>query len=150
MDDINIVDINKWFEEIVFKVNYTDNKSDIIEWIATCMDNFILFYVNSKIRQTEAKNWAKWDYTLTHSYYLHDIMLKKENTTDKYKYVVKATCAKHISDSINQLKILKSHISSLKSENSWYLLMEHHHDECKILKQNQDSDRVRLVRAFEL
>jgi hypothetical protein len=77
-------------------------------------------------------------------------MLKKENTTDKYKYVVKATCAKHISDSINQLKILKSHISSLKSENIWYLLMEHHHDECKILKQNQDSDRVRLVRAFEL
>jgi hypothetical protein len=51
MDDINIVDINKWFDEIVFKVNYTD----IIEWIATCMDNFILFYVNSKIRQTEAK-----------------------------------------------------------------------------------------------
>jgi hypothetical protein len=50
LDDVNIVDINNWFEEIVFKVNYTDNKSDIIEWISTCMDNYILSYVNSKIR----------------------------------------------------------------------------------------------------
>jgi hypothetical protein len=63
---------------------------------------------------------------------------------------VKATCSKHIADSINQLKIMKSHISSLQSVNSWYLLMEHHSNECKLLKQAQDNDRLSLIRMFDL
>ena len=36
------------------------------------------------------------------------------------------------------------------SENSWYLLMEHHSDACKILKQIQDSDRLGLIRMFDI
>jgi hypothetical protein len=77
-------------------------------------------------------------------------MLKQENITERYKYVVKATCIKHIADSINQLKIMKSHISGLQSVNSWYLLMEHHINECELLKQTQENDRLSLIRLFDL
>ena len=77
-------------------------------------------------------------------------MLKQENITERYKYVVKTTCTKHIADSINQLKIMKAHISSLQSANSWYLLMEHHTNECELLKQSQENDRLSLVGLFGL
>ena len=153
-DEINIIDINNWFENIVFRVNFTDNKSDIIDWITNCMDSYVLSYLNSKIRlrtQFEATEWARWDHILTHSCYINDIMLKQKNKIENYKYVIRATCAKHISDSISQLKTLRTHITSLDSENSWYLLMSRRSlEECKLLKQIQESDRVRLTRAFVL
>ncbi len=43
-------DINSWLEDIVFRVNFTDNKMDIMEWLTNCMDRYVLSYLNSKIR----------------------------------------------------------------------------------------------------
>ncbi len=77
-------------------------------------------------------------------------MLKQNNNMENYKYIIKETCAKHISESISELKTLRSHISSLECENSWYLLMEHHESECYLIKQNQENDRSRLIKAFDL
>jgi hypothetical protein len=42
------------------------------------------------------------------------------------------------------------HISCLDSENKWFSLMEQHESECCIIKQSQESDRLRLLKAFEL
>jgi len=153
IDDLNIIDINKWFENIVFKVNFTDNKTDIIEWIELCMDKFVLSYLNSKIRlrtQYIATEWAKWDPMVTHSYYLNEIIIKQESSRENYKYVVRATCSKHISESICQLKTLRMHISCVDSESKWLPLMEQHESECYIIKQAQENDRLRLLKAFEL
>lgn len=107
---------------------------------------FVLSYLNSKIRlrtQYNATEWAKWDPMITHSCYMNDIMIKQEFTHENYKYVIRA---KHISESICQLK---THISSLECENSWFLLMEHHESECYLIKQTQDNDRLRLIITFE-
>jgi hypothetical protein len=91
-----------------------------------------------------------WTNKITHSCYMNDIMIKQEFTLKNYKYVIRATCAKHISESISQLKTLNTHISCLECENSSFILMEHHENECFLIKQTQDNDRLRLIRAFEL
>jgi len=117
------------------------------------MDKFVLSYLNSKIRlrtQYNATEWAKWDPMITHGCYINEIMIKQEARLENYKCVFRATCSKHISESICQLKTLKTHISCLDCENSWFLLMEHHESECFIIKQSQDNGRLRLLRAFEL
>ncbi len=79
LDEINIVDINSWLEDIVFRVNFTDNKMDIMEWLTNCMDRYVLSYLNSKIRlrtQIQATEWSKWEPMVTHSMYIDDITLK--------------------------------------------------------------------------
>ncbi len=42
------------------------------------------------------------------------------------------------------------HISCLDSKNKWFSLMEQHESECCIIKQAQENDRLRLLKAFEL
>lgn len=117
---------------------------------------FIYYIIISKIRlrtQYNATEWANWDHIITHGCYMNEIMIKQESTLYYlyiYKYVIRATCSKHISESISQLKTLKTHISCVERENNWFLLMEHNESECFIINQTQDNDRLSLIRAFEL
>jgi hypothetical protein len=150
-NEINIFDIYMWLDKVVYKINFTENKALIMNWLIQPLKDLKLTMISSKIRyrhQCTLPEWTVWKKGLTHYEYLQNVILNQSDFSDCYKAVLRQTCFIHNCNTAKYLYDLKtSKIFSINGNLS-DLMNEKSFISNEIAKQQQHIDN--LIKAFHL
>ena len=93
-----IYDIYLWLDKIVYKINFTENRVLIMNWLEQPLKDLKLTIISSKIRlrhQNNMPDWTVWNRNLSHQEYLQNVIKNQSDYRDCYKAVLRQTCFVH-------------------------------------------------------
>ncbi len=140
-----------WLDKIVYKINFTENKALIMNWLIQPLKDLKLTIISSKIRyrhQCTLPEWTVWKKGMTHHDYLQNVILNQSDFSDCYKAVLRQTCFIYNCNTAKYLYDLKSSKIFSINGNMSDLMSEKSVISNEIARQQQHIDN--LIKAFHL